>query len=111
MKLQVQPEEVRKARKLTNGQMEVLIKWVDLPECDSTWESYDIIDSQFPHFLLKDKVKLVREDTDGPAVIRTYNQRQKEKNEREKPMGEGDPIVYSRKSKRQEQKRELARKE
>ncbi|KFK36440.1 hypothetical protein AALP_AA4G124900 [Arabis alpina] len=39
-----------------SGQEEVLIKWKDLPDCDSTWEWKGVIQEQFPHFNLEDKV-------------------------------------------------------
>ncbi|KFK22868.1 hypothetical protein AALP_AAs42979U000100, partial [Arabis alpina] len=38
------------------GQEEVLIKWKELPEHDSTWEWTKVIEEQFPQFDLEDKV-------------------------------------------------------
>jgi len=55
----VQPESVIDCRTLLNGFHEVLIKWKDLPDFENTWEPYEVIDAQFPHFHLEDKVKLV----------------------------------------------------
>ncbi|KAH0670606.1 hypothetical protein KY290_026014 [Solanum tuberosum] len=52
-------EVVVDCRTLLNGSKEVLIKWKDLLDFENTWESYEIIDAQFPHFHLEDKVKLV----------------------------------------------------
>ena len=59
MELQVVPEGIRQWRKLTDGSMEVLVKWADLSEEDNTWESAAVIKDQFPTFHLEDKVKLV----------------------------------------------------
>ena len=35
---------------------EVLINWKDLPEFEATWEPSSVIQQQFPHFHLEDKV-------------------------------------------------------
>lgn len=35
---------------------EVLIHWHDLPAYEDSWESFEVIQTQFPHFKLEDKV-------------------------------------------------------
>ena len=45
LELQVQPEGVVDCLTLLNGSKEVLIKWEGLPDFESTWESYEIIDA------------------------------------------------------------------
>ncbi|XP_054783927.1 uncharacterized protein LOC129290886 [Prosopis cineraria] len=58
LELQVQPEDIRRVRRLMNGQQEVLVKWHDLPEFENSWEGAGLICKQFPAFPLEDKVKL-----------------------------------------------------
>ncbi|OIT32285.1 hypothetical protein A4A49_14426 [Nicotiana attenuata] len=73
LEMQVQPKSVVDCRTLLNGSQEVLIKWKDLPDFENTWESYEVIDAQFPHFHLEDKLKLVGPSIVRPAVTRVYN--------------------------------------
>lgn len=40
LELQVEPEEVKKVRKVEEDQLQVLIKWRNLPEFENTWEDY-----------------------------------------------------------------------
>lgn len=56
LELQVQPAAVLSVRPLVDGSQEVLIQWKDLPLFKATWESYEVIDQQHPHFYLEDKV-------------------------------------------------------
>ena len=58
---------MKQTRKLTDDQLEVLIKWKDLPNHDSTWEGYKVINELFPDFHLEDKVALLGEGIDGPT--------------------------------------------
>lgn len=82
--MQVQPESVLDCRTLLNGSQEVLIKWKDLPDFETplwdTWESYAIIDAQFPQFHFEDKVKLVEAGIVRPAINRVYSNRKKDEN-------------------------------
>ncbi|XP_031257121.1 uncharacterized protein LOC116115112 [Pistacia vera] len=55
LELTVQPESVLAVRSLMDGTKEVLIRWQTLPLFDATWEAYDLINLQFPHFHLEDK--------------------------------------------------------
>lgn len=40
-----------------DGSIEVIIKWKDLPEFESSWKSFETIQEHFPDFHLEDKVK------------------------------------------------------
>ena len=75
MELKVIPEDIRQWRKLTDGSMEVLVKWADLSEEDNTWESAEVIKAQFPTFHLEDKVKLVGGGNVGPGPCWAYYKR------------------------------------
>ena len=54
----LQPADIHGIRKLSNGTTEVLVHWLGLPAFKDTWESAEVISTQFPHFHLEDKVKL-----------------------------------------------------
>lgn len=53
----VQPENVLQYRPIAHG-LDILIKWHQLPEFESTWEPLSTIRRQFPHFKLEDEVVL-----------------------------------------------------
>ncbi|EXB31008.1 hypothetical protein L484_016870 [Morus notabilis] len=55
--------------------MEVLIRWAGLPEHDTSWEPFDVVNVQFPHFHLEDKVRLWGGGNDKPPVRYTYVRR------------------------------------
>ncbi|WVZ15409.1 hypothetical protein V8G54_012975 [Vigna mungo] len=55
--------------------IEVLIKWVHLPQHDNTWEEFELVKQAFPDFHLEDKVLLVGEGIDGPKVTQIYRRR------------------------------------
>ncbi|XP_021737484.1 uncharacterized protein LOC110703994 [Chenopodium quinoa] len=57
LELVVEPEQVLDSRpKLGRSEgLEVLIKWLGVPEFESTWEDAEAIKSKFPDFNLKDK--------------------------------------------------------
>ncbi|KAJ1426939.1 Chromo-like domain superfamily [Sesbania bispinosa] len=59
--LKVQPEDVVNVREDCYGNVEVLIKWKQLPACDNSWESATRIQEQFPHFHLEDRWHLLIE--------------------------------------------------
>ena len=40
------------------GEVEVLLKWKNLPEFEATWEDFQAIQSQFLAFHLEDKVNV-----------------------------------------------------
>ena len=77
LEMQVQPEAALKARKMTDGSIEVLIKWQNLPATDNTWESLDVMKEQFPTFDLEDKVLFEEEGNDGKGPFITYVRRKK----------------------------------
>ena len=54
--LKVQPSEVLEARKNPQGELEVLIKWLDMLEFESSWELAGDIKLNFLDFHLEDKV-------------------------------------------------------
>ena len=66
LELQVEAETVMKWRRLTDGSLQVLIKWCNLSDIDSTWEEAEVIKKQFPSFNLEDKVQLCGAGIDGP---------------------------------------------
>ena len=57
---------------------EVLIKWKDLPEFEATWELSSVIQQQFPHFHLEDKVRLLAGVLIKPPFRYTYVRRSRE---------------------------------
>lgn len=62
----LQPERVLKTHTILRGQTQVpqvLIKWVNIPEEEATWESAEQIQHGFPTFNLEDKV-VIRGDGD-----------------------------------------------
>lgn len=64
--LQAQPAEVLSTKTNNKGELEVLIKWQDLPDFENSWEVAADIQQQFPSFHLEDKV-----DFEGGGVVRT----------------------------------------
>ena len=57
--------------------VEVLIKWKDLPAHESSWEPYILIQNQFPSFHLEDKVTVRAGGIDKPPIQFTYSRRRK----------------------------------
>ena len=43
MEMKVIPEAVIRKRKLTDGTIQVLVKWQGLSEFDNTWESLEVM--------------------------------------------------------------------
>ena len=75
LELLLHPEEVLGYR--VNGpsishDVEVLIKWKDLPVHDTTWEPYVLIQNQFPSFHLEDKVTVQAGDIDKPPLCNGF---------------------------------------
>ena len=56
--LKVEPAEVLAIRRNQQNEIEVLIRWLDLPEFESSWEVAAAIQEHFPSFHLEDKVNL-----------------------------------------------------
>ena len=63
MEVLLQPEEVLGVRN-SAGNKEVLIRWKNLPGYEATWELFDHVQEQFPHFHLEDKVVFWEGGTD-----------------------------------------------
>ena len=57
----------------------ILIHWYDLPAYEDSWESFAAIQTQFPHFNLKDKVRAWATGNDRPSIQITYERRKKGK--------------------------------
>lgn len=55
--------------------LEVLIRWENLPEHEATWEPFDVVNGQFPQFHLEEKVRLWGGSNDKPPVRFTYARR------------------------------------
>uniref|UniRef100_A0A803PV97 Chromo domain-containing protein n=1 Tax=Cannabis sativa TaxID=3483 RepID=A0A803PV97_CANSA len=74
------PEDVLSIRPGTHKTPpQALIKWENLPETEATWEDFAVIQDQFPHFHLEDKVKLVG-GIDRPPLTYVYARRGKKGN-------------------------------
>ncbi|XP_044500293.1 uncharacterized protein LOC123221524 [Mangifera indica] len=67
--LEVQPEEVLNFRYSQQGDLELLIKWHNLPDHENSWELYKNLIQTFPHLYLEDKVPL---DGRGNVRARVY---------------------------------------
>lgn len=59
--LEVMPDEMLGTRENSAGEVEVLIKWLHLPDCKNSWELAASIQVAFPDFHLEDKVDLLGE--------------------------------------------------
>lgn len=57
--LEVVPADLLNWRQNSSGQLEVLIAWKDLPDCENSWELAATVLSKFPDFPLEDKVILL----------------------------------------------------
>ena len=54
----VEPDKLLNVRQLLpNHEVEVLLRWKNLPDFEDTWEKFSTILDQFPDFNLEDKVK------------------------------------------------------
>jgi len=90
----VQPEKVLAVRRNNEDQLQILIKWRDLPEFENSWELASEIQQVFPSFHLEDKVLLEGEGIVTPLESEVakgstkriaplpfhYNRKHKEKN-------------------------------
>ncbi|KAD3067765.1 hypothetical protein E3N88_35645 [Mikania micrantha] len=63
--------------------LEVLVSWKTRPVEESTWEPYDLLAEQFPHFSLKDKANFQAGSNDAiprkSQAIKMYSRRKKKK--------------------------------
>ncbi|XP_024024885.1 uncharacterized protein LOC112092588 [Morus notabilis] len=74
LELRVEPERLLATHfsKVT-GQLEVLLQWRYLPDFESSWELFDVIQQQFPEFHLEDKVTLLGgRVVDKPLIRQVY---------------------------------------
>ena len=53
------------------------MQWKDLPECDSTWESWELLSAQFPDLNLEAKVLAHGEGDDRNRKLLVYSRRSK----------------------------------
>ena len=61
---------------------EVLIRWQDLPAYEDSREPFEVIQAQFPHFNLEDKVNAWVAGNDKPKIQKLLMQgRRKENNQ------------------------------
>lgn len=73
--LLVEPQEVVAVCKHLDGAVQVLIKWVNLPEHENTWEDSKVIDRVFLDFYLEDKVQLVGGGIVRPSFKHVYHRK------------------------------------
>lgn len=52
---------------MTDGKIEVLIKWQGLPDFENIWEAFDVIKQQFTDFHLEEKTILAGKGNDGSS--------------------------------------------
>jgi len=74
--LEVGPEHLLDVRRTSQGDLEVLIQWKDLPPSNNSWELAECISREFPEFHLEDKVKLHRGGNDRYSIV--YKRRAKQ---------------------------------
>ena len=67
--------------------LELLVQWQNRPLEEATWEDYDLLSGQFPHFCLEDKASFHGESTDK-ELMHTYSRRKKSKGKREESGSE-----------------------
>lgn len=58
LEVMLEPQELKGIRQGEGGLKEVLIKWKNLPDHDTTWEPYERVKHRFPPFYLEDNVAL-----------------------------------------------------
>ena len=82
--LELQPLEILRHRYFNRGELEILVRWKSLPDCENSWESFNSFCHLFPHFHLEDKVPL-----DGRGNVRThiYISLKKRESKKEKTLG------------------------
>ncbi|OIV89427.1 hypothetical protein TanjilG_21902 [Lupinus angustifolius] len=77
--LKVQPATILHHRVGQNGDVEVLVQWEGLPECENSWESVAQMQEVFPQFALEDKLSLLEGGIDRirgrPPITRVYHRR------------------------------------
>ncbi|KAL5555887.1 hypothetical protein UlMin_038123 [Ulmus minor] len=80
MELLVTPEDILQVRNVTHGlkaEVELLVKWKDLPSWEATWEPLSLIQAQFADFNLEGKVGLQGGSNDKPPIHFVYSRRGK----------------------------------
>lgn len=65
--LEIQPLDMLEHHYSPQGEVKILVKWKDLPNCKSSWELFTAFKRPFPHFRLEDKVTL-----DGRVNVRSH---------------------------------------
>ncbi|WVZ23326.1 hypothetical protein V8G54_001870 [Vigna mungo] len=108
--LKVQPTEALAVRRNQQGDLEILIRWKDLPDFENSWEALSTIKEHFPDFHLEDKVHLVEGSVDRnpeivrpkPTISKVYVRQRKKgkvgdqngKRENEKNFMRGEILLY-----------------
>ena len=78
LELLLEPVEVLGYRMIGNSiphDVEVLIRWKDLPAHETTWEPFTLIQNQFPSFQLEDKVTVRAGGFDMPPIKSPYSRK------------------------------------
>ncbi|XP_019416449.1 PREDICTED: uncharacterized protein LOC109327750 [Lupinus angustifolius] len=77
--LKVQPATLLQHRVDQDGDIEVLVQWEGLPECENSWESAAQMQEAFPQFALEDKLSLLEGGIDRmrgrPPITQVYRRR------------------------------------
>ena len=78
--LVIEPEEILETRYNETGHLEVLLKWRNLPDHETSWMKVGELKNQFPGFSLEDKLNLTNGGID--LLQRVYVRRKRgEENE------------------------------
>ena len=78
LEMEVEPDTLLAVRPKARGnpnEVEVLLKWKNLPEFEATWEDFYMIQQRFPSFHLEDKVKVWAGGNVRPEIRFTYSRR------------------------------------
>ena len=73
----VETEDVEGLHYNSKGVLVALIKWHNLPAFESSWEDFEVINTQFPSFHLEDRVRVWEGGIVRPLVKYTYVRRNK----------------------------------
>nr|GEV19834.1 peroxidase 64 [Tanacetum cinerariifolium] len=73
--------------------LELLVQWQNRPVEEATWEDYDLLSGQFPHFCLEDKASFPWGSTDR-KLIHTYSIGNKSNGKREEFGPEINHLVF-----------------
>jgi hypothetical protein len=84
-RLRIAPAEILGRRMIKKGnaaEVELLIRWTNLPESEATWEEYQRLKLQFPYFVLGDKEIVMGREMSGTSnTIRCRIEKEDERRE------------------------------